>query len=219
MRQFAIGDIHGCLLALRRLDEQIGFRPTDTVITLGDYIDRGPDSRGVIEFLLKLGRRCRLITLRGNHEQMILEVKSDRDFVPEWIACGGDRTLDSYDASSLNDIPASHWRFLKRTVPFYEDKDNFFVHGSVDPSIPLEDQDNFTLLWECIGNPPAKHVSGKRMICGHSEQRSGRPLDYGHAVCIDTFAYGGGWLTCLEVGTDQYWQANQKGDIRQDSLR
>jgi serine/threonine protein phosphatase 1 len=61
---------------------------------------------------------------------------------------------------------------------------------------------------------PSPHESGKIMVCGHTSQKSGEPLDYGHAVCIDTWAHGGGWLTCLDVSSRQYWQANQQGQVR-----
>ena len=218
MRQFAIGDIHGCSVALRRLDEELRFRPSDTVVVLGDVIDVGPDSRGVVDFLLELGTRCRLIAVRGNHEDVMLRARADPEMASRWVLCGGQETLRSYGTSSLKDIPAEHWKFIESTVRFHEVDRDFFVHANADPSRLLADQSNITLYWKPFGHP-SRHVSGRRMVCGHSEQRSGRPLDLEHAVCIDTGAYEGGWLTCLETQTDQYWQANQRGDLRQDSLR
>ena len=65
---------------------------------------------------------------------------------------------------------------------------------------------------------PEKHCSGKVMVCGHSEVRSGVPLNLGHAVCIDTRAYAGGWLTCLDVESGHYWQANERGGVREGEL-
>jgi serine/threonine protein phosphatase 1 len=73
------------------------------------------------------------------------------------------------------------------------------------------------LLWEKFGDPPP-HISGKTMICGHTPQKSGRPKSVGHAVCLDTWVYGDGWLTCLDVERGNYWQANQRGEVREGWL-
>lgn len=118
MRLFAIGDIHGCSTALRRLDRELAFRSSDIVVTLGDYIDRGPDSQGVIDFLLELGQRCQLITLRGNHELMALRAAPVH--LQEWMANGGDATLHSYGVKTPAGIPAAHWAFLESTVAYHE---------------------------------------------------------------------------------------------------
>lgn len=89
MRQFAIGDIHGCLTALERLDRELCFQADDVVVTLGDYVDRGPDSCGVLDHLIALRSRCQLITLRGNHEVMMLGARDDRSILVPWLYCGG----------------------------------------------------------------------------------------------------------------------------------
>lgn len=213
MRQFAIGDIHGCLAALMQLDQEIQFRSTDVVVTLGDYVDRGPDSCGVIEFLIALGRRCQLIPLRGNHEIMMLRARDDRSALADWISNGGDKTLDSYRAKTFEDVPVSHWNFLESTRSYHESDRDFFVHANAYPDFALADQPHYMLYWEFLGQP-SPHESGKRMICGHTAQKSGEILNFGHAICIDTYAHGGGWLTCLECRTNSYWQASQKGQSR-----
>ena len=218
MRQFAIGDIHGCLTALQVLDRELAFSGDDTVVTLGDYVDRGPDSRGVIEFLLGLLERCHLVTLRGNHEIMMLEARDDRSSLLNWLGYGGDATLDSYGATGFRDVPESHWNFLNDTVRYHVAEDDFFVHANVVPDLPLEDQPDYNLFWEHLGGVVRPHVSGRRMICGHTAQKSGLPLDLGNAVCIDTYACGDGWLTCLETGSGMIWQANQQGDLRRSRL-
>ncbi len=218
MRLFAIGDIHGCLNALTRLDREIEFRASDTVVTLGDYVDRGPDSRGVIDFLIGLRTRCNLVALRGNHEVMMLQARHDRAVRVDWLSCGGDKTLDSYAAATFDDVPESHWNFLESTVPYHEAERDFFVHANALPDLDLAHQPDFMLYWEFFNDPPP-HRSGRRMICGHSSQKSGLPLNLGHAVCIDTFAHGGGWLTCLDVLADVYWQASPAGEIRCGELR
>jgi serine/threonine protein phosphatase 1 len=83
--------------------------------------------------------------------------------------------------------------------------------------MPLDEQPDFMLLWEQF-NDPLPHQSGKIMVCGHTPQYSGRPKHLGHAVCIDTWAHGQGWLTCLDVATGRYWQANEMGERRSSFL-
>lgn len=218
MRIFAIGDVHGCSTALRRLDSELRFRSSDKVIMLGDYVDRGPDSKGVVDYLLELQLRCQLVSLRGNHEIMMLRAREDRTALTEWLGCGGDATLDSYHCQTFADIPDSHWQFLTSTVAYHETETDFFVHANAYPDYDLADQPDYMLFWEFFGDP-SPHHSGRRMICGHTSQKSGVPKDVGHAVCVDTHAFGGGWLTCLETRTGLYWQANQQGQIRANQLR
>jgi serine/threonine protein phosphatase 1 len=221
MRTLAVGDIHGCFTALAALMEAVAIQPDDCLITLGDYIDRGPDSRAVVEWLMRWQTKGRLIALRGNHEAMLLAARLDRPHFDEWLACGGREALASYTllpgVGDLADIPDEHWRFIENTQLWWETKTHFFVHANVYPDLPLAEQPEYMLLWEKFDDP-APHESGKTMICGHTPQKLGRPRSVGHAVCIDTWVYRGGWLTCLDVDSGRYWQANQRGEIREGML-
>ena len=217
-RLFAIGDIHGCSTALRKVLEIAQIRSEDTVVTLGDYINRGPDSQGVVKELIALKRRACLVTLMGNHEQMWLRALDSSEAEEEWKACGGDCTLASYGVRSVSEIPLEHQAFLRSCVRFHEEEKHFFVHANADPYDPLESQTDHALFWDHLSSVPAAHVSGKTMICGHTPQKNGRPRDFGCAVCVDTNVHDGGWLTCLEVRTGRYWQANQQGKSRADVL-
>jgi serine/threonine protein phosphatase 1 len=223
MRTLALGDIHGCLHALNRLLEMVRPEPDDVLIMLGDYVDRGPDSRGVIDRLLDLCEHHRLVCLRGNHDQMMLEAFIDPVALRDWLQFGGRQTLASYarngSPGSLDDVPESHWEFFESTVPYYETTTHFFVHANVRCNIPLDEQSRAMLYWQKLAAADsAPHTSGKIMVCGHTSQKSGVPLDLGHAVCIDTFVYGTGWLTCLDVATGEYWQARQSGKTRTGRL-
>jgi serine/threonine protein phosphatase 1 len=225
-RILAIGDIHGCRTALDHLLNLIKLRPGDQLITLGDYIDRGPDSKGVIDRLIPLHVAGQLVPLRGNHELMMLGAKegglSELGF---WLHCGGAEALLSYAEPgkdpTLEDVPATHWHFVKHTcLDWYELDSHFFVHANVHPGLPLDQQLSQFLHWEIL--KPLWHIphcSGKVMICGHTQQKSGEPLNLTSAICIDTWAYGGGWLTCLDVMTGEYWQANQLGETRMGKLQ
>ena len=211
MRTLAIGDIHGCRRSLEAMADYAGFAGDDTIVTLGDYVDRGPDSRGVIEFLLELRKTSKLMHLRGNHEIMMTEAKAGRKALLFWVGVGGRATLNSYGGSGLDDVPDSHWQFFDECVAFFENDTHFFVHANAVPDVPLEDQPDHVRYWEPFGSP-APHQNGKTMVCGHTSQKSGVPINVGHAICIDTWACGGGWLTCLDTGSGVYWQTSEAGE-------
>lgn len=226
MRILAIGDIHGCSIAFDALLDSVKPQPNDQIITLGDYVDRGPDSKGVIDRLMTLHKTGQLTALRGNHEVMMLQVRYSTALPKairhqqksEWLGKGGDATLASYSQSGkvgkLADIPEAHWHFIENVcVDGYETQTHFFVHANACPHLPLADQPDHMLFWEKFNNPPP-HFSGKTMVCGHTSQKSGVPLNLGHAICIDTRVYGKGWLTCLDVTSGIVWQANQAGQQR-----
>ncbi|HEY5312810.1 MAG TPA: metallophosphoesterase family protein [Pirellulales bacterium] len=222
MRLLAIGDIHGCLVALDTLLAAIGPTADDWLVTLGDYVDRGPDSCGVMERLVELASSGRLIAVRGNHEEMMLDARREPMLYAQWLQYGGQNTLDSYAEhgydGTLAGVPAAHWNFLEnQCVDWFEAPKHFFVHANIDPKRELTNQPISVLRWQKFGDPPP-HRSGKTMICGHTYQENGWPRNLGHAVCIDTFVYGDGWLTGLDVATGQFWQANQQGQSRTGSL-
>jgi serine/threonine protein phosphatase 1 len=218
MRILAIGDIHGCSRALDTLLTLVEPAPADLLITLGDYVDRGPDSPGVLDRLLQLHATGRLVALRGNHDHMMRAARHGFDEKQDWLVCGGKATLAAYsprgDSGSLDDVPARHWDFLDRLcVDWYETDTHFFVHANAYPELPLAEQPEYMLFWEPL-EEARRHCSGKIMVCGHTRQRNGWPLNLGDAICIDTWVYGPGWLTCLDVKSGQIWQANQRGEQR-----
>jgi serine/threonine protein phosphatase 1 len=220
-RIIAIGDIHGCLTALATLIGMLDLREGDLLVTLGDYVDRGPDTRHVLDQMVELFDAGRVIPLRGNHELMMMRA---RDSVSEerfWRSFGGDDALESYSTADrqgrLQDVPDRHWRFMASDCrDWYETDEFIFVHAGVNPWIPLEQQIEDDLFWRTFADRP--HLSGKLVICGHSVQQSGVPKNLGHTVCIDTGVYAGGWLTALDVQTHEYWQANDFGETRKGTL-
>ena len=218
-RHLAIGDIHGCINALTSLVDFVEFRRDDTVITLGDYVDRGPNSCAVLDFVLELSKSHKLIPLRGNHEIMMLDSRQKKSWFHAWMQYGGDATLLSYapsedEAGSFADIPDSHIDFLESNlVSYYECESHFFVHANVDAKIALNEQSDASLYWKKYDNPE-RHFSEKIMVCGHTAQQTGLPLSNNHSICIDTWAYGGGWLSCFDVESGMVWQANEAGDTR-----
>ncbi len=215
-RVIAIGDIHGCLAALDAVLAEVKPGQGDLVVTLGDHIDRGPDSRGVIERLMGLREETELVSILGNHEEMLLTILDGHHYVlGDWLAYGGLATLDSYETENPADIPEDHIEFFRSCVPVVELPSAFFVHACYLPKKPLAKQPAEVLRWESLRERiPKPHRSGKTCICGHTAQKSGKILNAGHLVCIDTWVYGEGCLTALDVYTGRIWQADQHGQLR-----
>ncbi len=186
----------------------------------GDYPDRGPNTKAVLDWLIQLQNNYDLRPLRGNHDIMMLRARESETSYRNWMdsGVGGDKTLQSYasqdgEPGSLADIPEEHWQFLRHLLPYVETDSHFFVHANAYPDLPLDEQPEFMLYWEKYDNPPP-HESGKTMICGHTAQKSGLPIANANSICIDTWAYGGGWLSCLHVESGIIWQANGRGETR-----
>ena len=213
-RTIAIGDIHGCSRALDAVLDAIAPAAEDTIITLGDYVDRGPDSRGVLDRLIALDNSCRLVPILGNHDQMLLDALADRRLLRPWLEFGGAATLASYGGRPGR-IPPAHLDFLAACRDFHEDDTHIFVHAGYVADLPMAAQPPAALRWQSLREQiPAPHRSGKTVIAGHTSQKTGEVLDLGYLKCIDTYCYGGGWLTALEVATGRTWQAGERGGSR-----
>jgi len=219
-RDLAFGDIHGCLAQFDALLESIAPTVEDRIILLGDCVDRGPDSAGVINRILQLDQTHRITAIMGNHEQMMLAARESCERLSDWLKCGGHATLNSYAGAKarLDDVPDAHWQFLtERLVPYLETDTHIFIHASLYPELAMDEQPDYMLRWEFCDNIAA-HESGKIIVCGHTPQKSGQPLNRGFAICIDTHAYGGGPLSCLDVRSGRLWQAFADGGVRQSHI-
>ncbi len=202
---YAIGDIHGCLEPLRRLVDQIHSSETDEVVFIGDYVDRGPDSKGVIDYLLTL--QGRYTFLMGNHERMFLDFLQGKErFL--FLYNGGEATLESY--GGVGNIPASHLAFLNRLVLYYETDDYLFVHGGIRPGILIQDQDPKDLLWirEEFYAYPGRYA--KPVVFGHTPMRE--VLMEEDRIGIDTACVYGNKLTCLILPSRQVIQVSNPLD-------
>jgi serine/threonine protein phosphatase 1 len=214
-RSIVFGDIHGCLLQFEALLHSVAPTTDDRLILLGDCVDRGPDSAGVLKLILRLSRTHGLTTLLGNHEQMMLAARESHAKYSDWLQNGGDVTLRSYAGSraTLRDVPADHWQFLENELADYLETDShIFVHANAYPDLPMAEQPDYMLRWERCDNI-LPHESGKIIVCGHTPQQSGRPLNRGYAICLDTNACRGGLLTCMDATSGRIWQADKKGRV------
>lgn len=215
-RVIAIGDIHGCAGALDELLRLIRPQGDDMIVVLGDCVDRGSDSRGVIDQMLGLREACQLVAILGNHEEMMLNFLDGRPQPDNWLLCGGEATLRSYrgmdGAAAISD---EHVEFVRTWRDYHVTENHFFVHAAYHPRQAFAEQRWQHWRWQSLRDAvPTAHASGKTAIVGHTSQKNGEILDLGHLICIDTYCWGGGWLTALETTTGQIWQVNREGGVR-----
>lgn len=199
-RTYAIGDIHGCLTKLIGLiglcQADAGERPTKFIF-LGDYIDRGPDSQGVVEFLMSLqkDRPGDVICLMGNHEDMLLAARDAPDWEDNWLRNGGLQTLQSYGVATVAGIPQDHIDWMRNLPKFHDDGLRFFVHAGIRPDRPLDRQSEHDLLW--IREPFLSSAKdfGRFIVHGHTPLKAGRPDIRPNRLNLDTAAVYSGPLT------------------------
>lgn len=215
LRLYAIGDIHGCADALEALlakierDAENG--PPHRLIFLGDYIDRGPASRDVLDRLINLAAEDRdLIFLKGNHEAAMLDFLVEPHDNAAWLEWGGEETLESFGVrrvlarplhelaeelrQNLND---NHSAFLEALELHHSAGDYFFTHAGVRPGVPLAEQQEEDLLWirEAFHKAAAHDRPDQIVVHGHHPVK--KPLDAGWRIAIDTGACYGGDLTAV----------------------
>jgi serine/threonine protein phosphatase 1 len=214
MRTIAIGDIHGCSKALHGLIAEIKPQADDCLVFLGDYIDRGPDSRGVIEALLDVRERCNTKFLLGNHEVMLLGALRGLP-ADLWLKTGGQQTVTSY-GGRLENISELHRDFLRSCLHYYETETHIFVHANYKADLPMDQQTEASLFWDHLTDyVPEPHVSGKHVVLGHTPQNRGEVGWFGHFTCLDTGCVGGSWLTALDVDSLETWQVSIQGHPRE----
>ncbi|HXE97713.1 MAG TPA: metallophosphoesterase family protein [Dongiaceae bacterium] len=169
-RTFVIGDIHGCAATLRRLvNEKLRPLPGDRILLLGDLIDRGPDSKGVLDFIFELRESGLSVDgIRGNHEEMCLQAGEDHYYLELWQANGGLATLASFQADGPGDIPHRYRAFLG-ALPLYIQLDSFIiVHAGLNFDVPNPLADTEAMLWTRSHFVDRQRIGGRRLICGHT---------------------------------------------------
>jgi serine/threonine protein phosphatase 1 len=201
-RLFIIGDIHGCLDPLKRMMDKIDWRPEeDGLIFLGDYIDRGLDSKGVVDYIMEISNSSPLVQcLMGNHENILLDFLSSGD--PRLLLLnGGITTLESYQVEERGEeealIPPEHVAFFEDLFLYIELDDYYVVHAGFRPGVEIEKQATEDLIW--IREPFifSDHDFGKKVIFGHTPLSE--PLVMDNKIGLDTGAVYGNKLTCLEL--------------------
>jgi serine/threonine protein phosphatase 1 len=208
---YVIGDVHGCLAPLQRLLEHL--EPDlhqDRLVFVGDYIDRGPDSRGVVDYILRLKARYpaeNVICLRGNHEVMLADFLAGKDR-ELFLMNGGMSTLGSYFGEDWDEqpelmLPLDHARFFRELFPFYATPGYIFVHGGLRPGLPVEQQAEEDLYWIRGEFITSTEDFGRRVIFGHTPFK--QPLILPNKIGIDTGLVYGNYLTCLKLPQEDFY--------------
>ncbi|MBK3665311.1 serine/threonine protein phosphatase [Bradyrhizobium diazoefficiens] len=218
VRIYAISDIHGCahLLQpmLRVIDADVArSRPPYAIeIFMGDYIDRGPDTRATLDILIERSRRGNAVFLKGNHEAFLVKVFEDPSLFEDWLRVGGAQTLMSYGLAPpdltrdepetilrnlMRVMPMEHLQFLDNLRLSFTCGDFFFVHAGVRPGVPLAEQRERDLLWIRDEFLRSDERFGKYIVHGHTPVRNAEFLE--NRVNIDTGAYATGNLTLMSI--------------------
>jgi serine/threonine protein phosphatase 1 len=200
---YAIGDVHGCfdklVALLNHCDAHSGDRQPRFVF-LGDHVDRGRDTKRVVEFLMRAQTRFpdRFICLKGNHEQLLAAAagptasQKDRDV---WIRNGGRETLESYEIDDPHLMPSDATNWLRSLPATFTDGNRLFVHAGISPGVPIEMQKENDLLW--IREPflSSQTDHGFLVVHGHTPTKNSKPHLLFNRLNLDTGACFGGPLT------------------------
>jgi serine/threonine protein phosphatase 1 len=217
-RTLAIGDIHGSLDKLEELLELIAPNRNDTLIFLGDYIDRGVAPREVIDRLIRMATTCRCIFLRGNHEDMFLQYLEWGTNREVYLLNGGQTTLQSYCGEKIlshnlvaRALPMDHRTFFERLTWYHEDDHYIYVHAGLRPGMPLVKQSHTDLVW--IREEFIRKQTGieKKIIFAHTPFQ--QPLVKPDKIGIDTGAVYGGCLTAIELPEETFIQTAKPTDL------
>jgi serine/threonine protein phosphatase 1 len=208
IRTYSIGDVHGCLDQLERLVQLCELDAASQrvkFIFLGDYIDRGPDSRGVIDYLINLQKYSPddVICLRGNHEDMFLAALDSEDAEIHWRHNGADSTLKCYKATVPSEIPTEHIDWIRSLPLFHDDGQRYFAHAGINPARSLDQQRARDLLW--IREPflSSELQFEKFVVHGHTPTKDGQPDLRRNRLNIDTGAVFGRPLTSAVFTSDR----------------
>lgn len=209
MLTYAVGDVHGCFHLLRELlaeiDRHAAGRPRRYVF-IGDYIDRGRDSAGVLALLREMQARpgAEVVCLKGNHEDLLMKALARPDLVPNWLFNGGNTTLASFRADGPAALPPDVLRWIEELPTSFEDERRCFVHAGLNPAHDRLSQSDHDRLWIREAFLGVEHDFGKFIVHGHTPRQDGEPDLRRHRVNIDTAAVYGGRLTAavFEDGRD-----------------
>ncbi len=169
-RVFVVGDIHGCFNSMKELIEnKIQLKKDDKIIFLGDYIDRGPDSKTVLDYIIELQNNdYDIVTLLGNHESMLVNSYNDESAVPKWIQNGGSETLKSFDIDSLKGLDSKYLNFFNNLNLYFELDEYLFVHAGFNDELENPFIDRYSMLWKSRENYSNLLLRDRIIIHGHS---------------------------------------------------
>ena len=173
MRKFAISDIHGCAKTFDALLDRIALTTNDQLYLLGDFIDRGPDSKGVIDQVFDLKEKgYQVECLVGNHEERVLKARTDVEILDKWTAWGGQATLDSFGANTLEDIPPPYWEFMENLQIYFRQDEYLMVHAGLNFKLDDPMQDKYAMVWirDWYADVNYDWLGNQIIIHGHIQQ-------------------------------------------------
>lgn len=207
MSLFAIGDIHGSYDKLVNLFNILPVEENDTIVFLGDYIDRGKDSRKVIEFLLDIkNKRKNTVFLMGNHERMFLDYLGGKN-TELFLLNGGNETIKDYKKDDKVIVPEEHLTFFKSLEKIFVTDDYIFVHAGLKPAVAIDRQKEEDLLWIRGEFIFSEFDFKKKVIFGHTPMKSYQPYSDKYKIGIDTGAVYGGFLTAVKLPEEVFFQS------------
>lgn len=211
MRYIAIGDIHGCLDELQRLLARLHhymYKDNVTWIFLGDYVDRGPNVKGVVDLLLEFAKIHNCVFLKGNHEDMMMDAYEQGS----WMRNGGQDTIRSYEGDKGEAFKKHLDLFYRRLWMKYETDTHFFCHAGVSPNYELDDQLPVDLLWIRQTFLKSDKDFGKIIVHGHTPESTTSPVIKDNRINIDQGCVFGGRLTALiiEEGSEKFVQVDSQ---------
>lgn len=228
MRKFAITDIHGCLLTFEALLQKIDLQPSDELYLLGDYIDRGPDSKGVLDCIFSLKERGFTVhCLRGNHDQAMLDALRQGGYYESWVnTWGGRQTLDSFQTDDLRKIPGKYWEFLDSLGYCFEVNEYILVHAGLDFSKtnPLKIGEEMFWLRDWYDDIDYDWLGSRIIVHGHTPvpvEMMGlyvSNIEKWRVVDIDTGCFashlpGKGYLTALDLTKREVFLQKNLDDV------
>lgn len=210
MREIVISDIHGCAMTFRALvEKQVQLTRSDHLYLLGDYIDRGPDSKGVIDYILRLRKEgFQVSCLRGNHEDLMLQAGGGAQQLELWLYNGGDVCLESYNLMvDASGIPEAHWKFVQNLELYHQTPDHFLVHAGLNFEVlnPLKDHQSMMWIRDWYDEVDWDWLENRLVVHGHTPQqriqieKSLEHLEEFPIINIDAGCFCYGWLCALDI--------------------
>ena len=173
--QYAIGDIHGCNKTFNKLLDRLHISKGDSIYCLGDFVDRGPDSKGVLDTILSMQRAGYNIHLiRGNHETLMLQANTDEQHYKHWLKSGGDATLASFGAGHLAEVPQKYTDLISDTLFYATTNECIYVHAGLNFNLPDPFLDTETMMWDRAFRYDHFKTDGRLLLHGHTP----RPLEF-----------------------------------------
>ncbi|RDC63655.1 metallophosphoesterase family protein [Adhaeribacter pallidiroseus] len=225
MNRYAISDIHGCAKTFRFLvEERLQLQLTDQLYLLGDYIDRGPDSKGVLDFMMELqAKNFKITALMGNHENLLLQAPENPQYLTTWLRNGGQTTLQSFNAPQVADISAKYLNFIAKLDYYHELPDYLLVHAGFNFKAANPFTDFEAMIWIRHFEVKEKFTQGRRIVHGHTPTMAseimasiGPPAESVINIdggCVYSWPPGLGKLVALNLDTLEVIMVDNRDDF------